>query len=369
LRLLHLADVHIGHEFKSLGEAGREQREQLLATFERVCRLGVEREVDATLIAGDLFDRQVVGAASLARVACALELLTAARIPVVILPGTHDPDVEGGVWRTWSPQAGVTVLTEAAPLALLEDLDLAVHGAIGAGAKLGKRLAGWADEERLGLNVGMVHGSLPMPGLTDSSPEQPLDPSAIEASGMDYVALGHWHGMAEHRFGGVTAAYPGSPEPVAFDQRGAGNVLIVELGGKRPVVEPVRVGRRTLERLFLDVGQLTSEEAIARAIGERAGPNVGLEVTLGGVRPASLIVDADGLENELSPGFFRLSVVDDSHPALERIDPADYPEGTVVGRFVRLMEAEAQDAAAVRDEVADALALGVALLQGDKVPL
>jgi len=69
----------------------------------------------------------------------------------------------------------------------------------------------------------MVHGALAIPGKTDGD-EVVFTEDEISKTGLDYLALGHWHSAIEGRAGNVTYAYCGAPEPVALDQDGAGQV-------------------------------------------------------------------------------------------------------------------------------------------------
>src|SRR5205823_5665696 len=99
-------------------------------------------------------------------------------------------------------------------------------------------------------------------GVTDGD-EVVIRPDEIAASGLDYLALGHWHSTRIGKAGRVQYAYPGAPEPVAIDQDGAGNVLLVSLdqqAGARTVnVEQRRVGRTRFERLELDAAEVGSQ--------------------------------------------------------------------------------------------------------------
>src|ERR671915_238652 len=74
----------------------------------------------------------------------------------------------------------------------------------------------------------------------------------VAASGLHYLALGHWHSFRQGRAGATTWAYPGAPEPVAVDQDGAGQVVVVGLSesqGTREVhLEPVAVGRTSFRK-------------------------------------------------------------------------------------------------------------------------
>src|SRR5437667_12731429 len=56
LKLLHLADVHLGKPFQMLGAQGAAQRRALEETFVRAVDLAISKQVHVVLIAGDLFD-------------------------------------------------------------------------------------------------------------------------------------------------------------------------------------------------------------------------------------------------------------------------------------------------------------------------
>jgi DNA repair exonuclease SbcCD nuclease subunit len=69
-----------------------------------------------------------------------------------------------------------------------------------------------------------------------------IDATDIEKSGLDYIALGHWHSFQDFSQGATAACYAGSPEPIDMDQKGAGNVVMIALQEKGKVdFQPVRV--------------------------------------------------------------------------------------------------------------------------------
>jgi hypothetical protein len=79
-------------------------------------------------------------------------------------------------------------------------------------------------------------------------------------------------------------------------------------------------------------------------------------------------VSAERLREELAGEFFRLEVRDEAHLRQDGIDPAQFPENTVLGRFVRLMYEEVAGRAGEERAIAeDALHWGVALLQGKEL--
>jgi hypothetical protein len=96
-----------------------------------------------------------------------------------------------------------------------------------------------------------------------------------------------------------------------------------------------------------------------------ADPDLALRVVLSGLGGADSRLLAERLREECAGCFFRLVIRDESRLRPEAVDPAQYPDHTVIGRFVRDMRE--QIAARRGDDRAlaeEALAYGVALLQG-----
>jgi len=162
-------------------------------------------------------------------------------------------------------------------------------------------------------------------------------------AGLDYLAMGHWHSAVEGRAGSVTYAYSGAPEPVAVDQDGAGQVLIVTLddrGGRHVVtVEPKRVGQTRSEKFDLDVSGVHSQPELIDVLGRHADSNLVFDVRLTGLFPDDLDMDLDEVERALAPSFLRFRLRDQSIPAAPE-GAAPPPPDTVVGAFVRNVESQ-----------------------------
>ena len=128
----------------------------------------------------------------------------------------------------------VTVLDPDHPSVHLAALDAVVHGRVFAdqacpaqpAADVRRVAAAAAEPAPATWRIGLVHGSIAIPGKTDHD-EVVITTDEIAASGLDYLALGHWHSAQSGKAGGVTYAYAGAPEPVALDQDRAGKVLLV----------------------------------------------------------------------------------------------------------------------------------------------
>ena len=387
LRLIHTADVHLGARHADLGSQAAVLRERQFVAFRATVDLALAEQVDVLLIAGDLFDSNTQPRRSVERAVAELKRLSDAAIRVVIIPGTHDVYDRASVYRAYdlAAMAGLpsdsdrlVVLTPDRPDVVYGILDLAIHGFVFPTKRAPRSpLAGFdaAPDGRARLHVGLVHGSLAIPGKTDAD-EVVFTANEIAASHLDYLALGHWHSARRGQAGGTTWAYSGAPEPVAVDQDRAGGVLLVTLdersGARHVVLEERRVGRTRFDRLEIDAGALAGQPALVERLLSLADPDLVLDVSLMGVRRDDLDVATDEVERELGDRFFRLRVRDASSAALPEGPLA--PPDTIAGALVRdlqasIAEAEAGERIAESLELRDALRLARLMLDGHEVAL
>lgn len=353
LRLLHTADVHLGARHADLGDQAAAQRERQFAAFKAAIDLALGERVDVVLIAGDLFDSNTQPRRSVERVAAELRRLAEAKIRTVIIPGTHDVYDRASLYRVHdlAALAGstanddlVTVLTPERPTVHLSSCDIVVHGPVFATKRaphspLRDVKAAIDAAPDATWHVALVHGSLAIPGKTDRD-EVVFSRDEIEASGLDYLALGHWHSAQQGRAGTTTWAYAGAPEPVAVTQDGAGKVLLVELDevdARRTVTVQERVvGRTRFEKLDVDAAGVADQPDLMDRLSAKADPDLVLDVRLTGVRPDELDLSTDEVEDRLRGGFLKLRVRDHSLPALtEGLLPS--PD-TIAGAFIRNVE-------------------------------
>ena len=354
LRLLHTADVHLGARHTDLGERAAMLRERQFAAFRITVDLAIAEKVDIVLIAGDLFDSNTQPRRSVERVAAELGRLARSSIRTVIIPGTHDVYDGASIYRAYDLAAlakassdWVVVLTRARPEVYFEPLEAVVYGRV-FDTKRAQRspLAGFdATAENRGIwRIGLVHGSLSIPGRTDAD-EVVFTEEEIAQSGLDYLALGHWHSAAEGRAGMTSYAYSGAPEPVAVNQDGSGQVLLVSLddrSGRHVVtIEPKRVGQTRFKKLDLDISAIKSQPELVSILNRNADQNLVMEVQLTGLMPDQLDLDLEEVEKELAPAFLHFRVQDRAIPAAEQA-PAP-PADTVLGAFLAVVEGKIQE--------------------------
>lgn len=370
LKFLHTADVHLGAKFKYLGEKALEHREQVKKTFSRVVEKAIEDKVDVVLIAGDLFDSNNVTFSIIEFVKNQFGILKEHGIQVCILPGTHDLLSEDSVYRKEKFEdeySNVYVFIQQGKKEYPE-FDVTIWGKPNFYPKSDETPMIAPKNSTTKYNILMAHGSVQIEGKS-AKDDYPITFEHIKNSGMNYIALGHWHSLGEYSQGDVKCYYSGSPEMIDIDQKGAGNVLLGTIEDGNARVEPYRVGTTISIKTEIDLGQIEREELLKKYILENSNKNLVKTVELKGLVSPCLLVDAMKLEQELAENFFRLKIINNSHVHIDSIDEKDYPEELVIGRFVRLMKqkiAEASDEAE-KKRLEQVLNVGLMELSGKSV--
>jgi len=248
-RFLHTSDWQLGASMGQIpGDKGALLRAERLAAVERVGTLAKDHEVDFVVVAGDLFDAHTVDNDVVTR---ALEILGRFPVPVYAIPGNHDfsgapesvyarkrfTDRCPGQFNLLNEHKPVAVAD--VPVTLLPCPLLQRHTVADPTRWLTDDKASTAPDQ---IRVAVAHGSVVDFESEDGGTTPNLiDPSIVSDAGLDYLALGDWHGtrqVAERVW------YSGTPEPDRFKDNQSGHVLIVEIDspGAAPKIETIRSG-------------------------------------------------------------------------------------------------------------------------------
>jgi DNA repair exonuclease SbcCD nuclease subunit len=269
MKLLHSADWQLGARFAQFGEHAERLRQARLATLRRALDVARENEVDAFLIAGDLFESNHVDNAVVSAALAAF--CDFPDVPVFILPGNHDP--HSGPGSVWTRRSFVDAPKHVAVFREAQRLELG--GAYLLASPLGQKVSTVDPSLKLdelardlppdGVRIGITHGALAIPGKHQPN-DFPIDLAAATRAGLDYLAVGHWHEWQVYDQGRLVM--PGTPEPDSFDRAASGRVALVEVPerGVIPKVEPVQVAGLNWQALTLDA---LDGEAGREALGAR----------------------------------------------------------------------------------------------------
>jgi len=224
-----------------VGARAQQVRDARLASAERVVAVGNEYRAEYLIVAGDLFEDNAVDRVLVQRVA---DILSKFHGTVLIIPGNHDPYTPGSVWHhpAWTVPTNIRILIEPAPVTFD---DLVVYP-----CPLREKFSSrdptlWirhVDRSRIAL--GIAHGTVS--GVNVEETYFPIATDVVQRSGLDYLALGHWHSTAffEGHDGATRMVYSGTHETTKFGERDSGNVVIVDLTGpgNQPSLQTVRTG-------------------------------------------------------------------------------------------------------------------------------
>lgn len=234
--VIHSSDIHVddGHTASLFGGDGTLGLRCVLDTAKAA-------SADVVILAGDIFEHNRLAMSILDRTA---RLLDDVGIPVVILPGNHDPLIPESAYHR-GPVAdphNVHVLGVTHDEAVLfPEFELEIWGRAHRDYfdMLPLETARPRGDAR--WHIAIAHGHYePEPDMTTTlRPSWLISDADIAATGADYVALGHWNIAVQVGNGTVPAHYSGSPDH-------AKTVNLVRLGGESGnggvtvIREPVR---------------------------------------------------------------------------------------------------------------------------------
>ncbi|WP_336368245.1 metallophosphoesterase family protein [Marinobacter sp. C2H3] len=361
---LHTADWQMGRAFSRFDtEDGAALVEARFAAIETLARLANEHQCDAVLVAGDVFDAQGVSERTIRKVFNATRGFAG---PWVMLPGNHDAALAESVWtralRLGAVPENVHLALEPGVIHLERQrlsilcAPLTQRHTYG---DLTEPFSRYESPEGF-LRIGLAHGSVQGVLYEGIDATNPIAPDRAEASQLDYLALGDWHGTKRIS---DRSWYSGTPEPERFRNNDAGQALIVEIAepGATPNVTPIPTGRyqwhqwRETLAVQSDLDQLLAR---LETLPESAVVDLRLEgsITLAGeeaLLKALSVAEARFRSLRCERADLQLAPTDDDIAALK----ADGYVGEVIETLRERQEANQDDAAR------DALAILAGLLR------
>ena len=283
ISILHTADWQIGRVFAQFEpDDAAALFEARFAVVEQLAAIATDRDVDAILVAGDVFDAQTVADKTIRRLFNSMEGFTGTW---VLMPGNHDAALAESVWsrarRLGVIPGNVVVCLEPKPVIVAGKFTILP-------APLTQRhtyvdLTEWFaghvstdDLPRIGLAHGSVQGILP----EDVDSANPIAAGRAQGADLAYLALGDWHGTK--RVDGKTW-YAGTPESDRFKANESGQALLVtiETATLEPVVNVVPTGKFGWRQIEQQMAVDSDVDEVVRTLDAVVGSDV-LHVRLSG---------------------------------------------------------------------------------------
>lgn len=292
-RFVHTADIHLDSPLRSLSLRnadlaaliGDSTRQALVAIVD----LCLEEQVDALIIAGDLYDGEQTSMKTARYLAAQLARLSQAGIAVYKIRGNHD--ALSKITQELVLPEGVKVFGKHAEIVLhtAGGLDIAIHGMSFAKPQApDSLLPKYRAPDAGAVNIGIMHTSLAgAPGHDLYAPTSAAD---LHSAGFDYWALGHIHKRSRHA-GEKTVIMPGMPQGRDINEAGEKTVTLVTVNDDRSItVEERLTSVAQFERVSVDLSSAEDwrsamkqiETGLGQARAETRSPHLVVRLHLTG---------------------------------------------------------------------------------------
>ncbi|HEX7926645.1 MAG TPA: metallophosphoesterase [bacterium] len=232
LRLAHASDIHLDTDFYNGGD-NVEQRDYYRGVFQTLLDRIVAEKPHLFLLPGDLFDSN---RASDDTITWSMQALGKLPFPVIMIPGNHDCVEPNAIFHRHDFNQVENVRMLASPdgeATELPELQVIAWGKGMVEHSPEYSPLGDLKPAQPGVwNIALGHGIYVGKEGGYSHRSSPVEARQIEASGYDYIALGHHHALLNVSAKSTTAYYCGAPVPVSKGSQGT--FLIVDLEDGKP---------------------------------------------------------------------------------------------------------------------------------------
>ncbi|MFI3115935.1 MAG: metallophosphoesterase [Clostridia bacterium] len=344
LKILQTADFHIGTGFSSFDENLQKKAENM--QFQAITAMidyANAHEIDAILIAGDIFDSQTVDYELRTKL---FSIFSKFDKNIYIVCGNHDFYFEHSFWdqtelpenchltktNTWEvTHEEKFTLFSASFTNIYENIDLT-------------EISVEADK----INIGLVHADI----LHDSQ-YNAITQKDIKNSYLNYLAVGH-----NHKYSEILKAFDthyacsGNISATGFDEAFENGFIVATFDSGLTSFEFIKSEGLRILHHEIDITSMTNTSKIKSEILNLAHKNVYLKLSLVGIDNMNLDVNSLQFKDE----FFAVNITNttDKPEDLWRFINDD----NLIGEFTRLMRIEYDKDENTR-EILNALKLGI----------
>ena len=260
-RFIHTADIHLDSPLRSLALRSRGLAEligdatrQALVTIVNLC---IDEQVDALIIAGDLYDGDQTSMKTARFLASQMQRLNEAGIATFIIRGNHD--ALSRITQELILPPSVTVFGGRAHCVDItkDGLALSIHGLSFAKPQAPESLLEkYHRPTPDAVNIGIMHTSLA--GAPGHDLYAPCKLSDLQGWGFDYWALGHVHVRTEYA-GDRVVVMPGMPQGRDINEAGEKTVTLVTVNDDQSLrIEERTTSTAQFERVPVDMSSAES---------------------------------------------------------------------------------------------------------------
>lgn len=363
MKLIHCADLHLDSRMNTHlnPPKAKERRTELLHTFVRMIEYANEEQVDAILIAGDLFDTRKVSATATTMVLEAIQKNP--KLTFYYLRGNHDNNsFIGGLeevpenlklftneWTYFRP-AG-------------EGRQVCIAG-VETGEETSTLFCNQLVLNPEEINIVLMHGQ----EIAGGTQEDCVPLKELRNKGIDYLALGHIHSYRKDALDARgTYCYSGCLEGRGFDECGDHGFVLLQIDTENGEVKSsfVPFASRKLFEVEVDVSACNTTLDVEEVIREKlGGEDIAhkhlVRVVLRGEHDCESEWNLEFLEKQFEESYYFFKVKDKS--SLKVDYEAFANDVSLKGEFVRNVM---KDTKLTDEEKAMVVRCGICALKGE----
>ncbi len=347
MKILHIADVHLGAEPDQDKPWGQGRERLQWDAFARAIEVAEEQQVDLVLIAGDLFHRQPLKR-ELKEVNAILSQLSRAK--VVIMAGNHDYLTRNSFYRTFSWSENVYFLkSEQMECLSFPKMSTYIYGFSYEHREIRESRYENIPKQGSGYHILLAHGG--------DETHVPVRLAQLEALDFDYVAMGHIHKPMQLKENRIIMA--GALQPLDCNEVGPHGYWLVDIQKREVNATFYAIRGCEYTEVEVEMSETTSNQQLVTLLQERINelqPYQLAKVELTGLYDPELPPDVERIKELERVAGVRVSCRPDyDFQKLKK----DY-EKRILGKYIKKIEAMPQDEVTRR-----ALYLGVDALMGN----
>jgi DNA repair exonuclease SbcCD nuclease subunit len=233
-KFIHCSDLHIDSPFKGFSSVEHPLAEVLRKStyqaFQNIVELALKEEVEAVLIAGDIYDGSDKSLEAQLKFRRGLQKLSDAGIYTFIVHGNHDPLDSWSASLEWPERVHVFSgdRVECLPIENNGIVKAYIHGISYPKREVKENLAQkFSRNNDDGFAIGLLHSN-----VGNQSGHDNYAPCSIDdliAGGMDYWALGHIHRFQVLRESNPAIVYSGNTQARHMRETGEKGCCLVTL--------------------------------------------------------------------------------------------------------------------------------------------
>tara|TARA_B100000686_G_C16798604_1_gene984245 strand:- start:3382 stop:4662 length:1281 start_codon:yes stop_codon:yes gene_type:complete len=232
---VHAADLHLDSQFRGVSEGMPSEikgilRDSTFKAFQNIVDFCIEKNVDALLIAGDIFDSANRSFKAQWEFKKGINKLASKKIKSFICHGNHDP-LDGWEGRIEFPEEYCFKFGDVPSSYSLFDKnepDVKIHGYSYPTREIRKNIIPqFGKLVKGGFNIGLIHANVDNDPKHD--PYAPCSSKDLVNTGYDYWALGHVHTRKIVRDHKPFIVYPGNTQGRHVNEPGPRGIIYVNV--------------------------------------------------------------------------------------------------------------------------------------------